>query len=48
MAADYLAMQGAITHGIDLVLLEYSCFSTRGINSLTPGRLEWNFVYVIF
>ena len=31
-----------------LVLPEYSCLSSRLVNSLASGEFEWNFRYVIF
>ena len=40
--------QGINSHGIDLVLLEWSSFSTRRVNSLTSGWCGWNATCMIF
>ena len=40
--------QSISSHGIDLVCWDYSGFSTKRFNSLTPGRSEYDSKYVIF
>ena len=40
--------QGISSHGIDLVLLEYSCFSTQSFNTLRPRQNGRHFADDIF
>ena len=41
-------IQGISRYDTDLFITEYSWFSTRWVNSLAPGKFEWNFRHVIF